>query len=97
METKAHLQQLEHVKSHIIIGKTRVENFEVHIMHIFRDQAWNLRRGIADNIKEGNDVWAPSQILQDFDLSLDFLLLYRFEHFYDTLFVVLDIDTFKNL
>ena len=66
-------------------------------MDVFCDQAWDLGSRIADHVQQGYDIWTSSQVLENFDFSLDLLLLNRFEDFNDTLFVVDDVNSFKNL
>ena len=46
---------------------------------------------------EGDDVCSTPEIFQDFDLSLDFLFLYRFQRFHHTFFVVIYVDRLKHL
>ena len=50
---------------------------------------------IPDHIQQLNDIGAARQILQDFDLTFDFLLLHRFQHFYDAFFVICNVDPFE--
>ena len=92
-----YFEKLEHVIPDIIIGESGVEHFEVDVVDVFCDQAWNLGSRIADHVQQGYDIWASSQVLENFDFSLDLLLLDGFEDFYDTLFVVDDVNSFKDL
>ena len=66
-------------------------------MNVFCDQGGDFGRGVADNIKEGDNVGTAGKVLEDLDLSLDFLLLYRLEDLYNTLLLVENVDSFKNL
>ena len=50
---------------------------------------------IPDNIQQCDYIWTASQILQNLNFSLNFLLLYWFEYFDNALLVVVDVDTFK--
>ena len=93
----AYFEKLEHVKSDIVIGESRIENFEVDIVDIFRDQARDLGGRIADHVQQGHDIRTSSQVLQNFDFPLDLLLLHGFEDFDNTLFAVGDANTLKNL
>jgi hypothetical protein len=52
---------------------------------------------VSDNIKQSNDVGSAGQVLQDLDLSLYLLLLGRLEDLDNTLLMVGDFDTFKDL
>lgn len=52
---------------------------------------------IPDNVKQSNDVGSARQILQNFDLSLDLLLLNRLQDLDNTLLVVDNVDSLENL
>jgi len=93
----AHFEKFEHVISDIIIGESRVEDFEVDIVDVFRDQAWDLGSRIANHVQQGHDIWTSSQVLENFDFPFDLLLLDGFEDFDDTLLVVDDMNTFEDL
>ena len=66
-------------------------------MDIFRDQTRDLGSRIADHVQQGYDIWTSRQVLENFDLSLDLLLLDGFEDLDDTLFVVDDVNTLEDL
>ena len=66
-------------------------------MHVFCDERGDFRGGVSDNIKQSDDVGAPGEVLENLDLSLDFLLLDRLENLDDAGLVVLDIDPFEDL
>ncbi len=51
---------------------------------------------VSHDVQKSNNVWTASEILQDFDLALYFLLFHRLEHFDDTLLVVNHIDAFED-
>lgn len=93
----AHFEKFEHVISDIVIGESRVEHFEVNVVDVFRDQAWDLGSRIANHVQQGHDIWTSGQVLENFDFSLDLLLLDGFEDFYDTLLVVDDVNTLEDL
>ena len=93
----AYFEKLEHVKSDIVIGESRIENFEVDIVDIFRDQARDLGGRIADHVQQGHYIRTSGQVLEDFDFPFDLLLLDRFEDFDDALFVVDDVNTLEDL
>ena len=92
-----YFEKFEHVIPDIIISESGVEHFEVDVVDVFCDQAWDLGSRIADHVQQGYDIWASSQVLENFDFSLDLLLLNGLEDFYDALFVVDDVDSFKDL
>jgi len=93
----AHFEKFEHVKSNIVIGKSRVEDFEVDVVDVFCDQTWDLGSRIANHVQQGYDIWTSRQVLENFDFPLDLLLLDGFEDFDDTLFVVDYVNTFEDL
>jgi len=93
----AHFEKFQHVISDIVIGEPRVEHFEVDVVDVFRDQAWNLGSWIANHVQQGYDIWASGQVLENFNFSLDLLLLDGFEDFDDALFVVDDVNALEDL
>ena len=48
-----------------------------------------------NNYKERNDIRATSQVLQNFDLSLDLLLFHWLEDLYHAFIVVSNVDGFE--
>ena len=66
-------------------------------MHIFRDQARYLRCWIPNDIEQSDDIRSTCKILENLDLSFNFLLLHWFQHLDDAFFVRNDIDTFEDL
>jgi len=52
---------------------------------------------VSDDIEEGNDIRSTAEDLKDFDFSLDFLFLDRFQDLDDTFFIVCDVDSFEYL
>jgi len=52
---------------------------------------------VPNHIQKRNNVWSTAQVLQDLDLTLDLLLLHRFQDLDDTFLVVDDIDAFEDL
>ena len=90
------LQQFQNVVAYIKVSKFGIETSEVRIVDVLEDKGRSLALRIPDDIQERDNIGAPRQILQDFDLPLDFLLLHRFEDFDDAFLVVHDIDPFKH-
>ncbi len=66
-------------------------------MHVLRNQGWDFGGGIADNIKERDDIWPPCQVLEDLDLTFDFLLLHRLENLDNALLFIDDVNALENL
>ena len=93
----AHFEKLEHIVPDIVIGESRIEHFEVDVMDVFRDQTWDLGSRIANHVQQGYDIWTSGQVLENFDFSLNLLLLDGFQDFDDTLFVVDDMNTLEDL
>ena len=92
----AHFEKFEHVIPDIVIGESGVEHSEVDIMDVFCNQTWDLGSRIANHVQQGYDIWASGQVLENFDFSFN-LLLDGFQDFNDTLFVVDDMNTLKDL
>jgi len=53
--------------------------------------------GIADDIKEGDDVGAAGQVLENLDFTLDFLLFDGFENLDAALFTLGEVNTLEHL
>lgn len=66
-------------------------------MDVFRDQRGNFRGGVADDIKQGDDVWTPGEVLENLDFTLDFLLLDGLQDLDDALLLVDNIDALEYL
>lgn len=66
-------------------------------MDVFCDQAWYLRTWISHDVQEGENIGTASEILEDLDFALDFLLLDWFEHLYYTRLVGDDVDALEHL
>jgi len=64
---------------------------------IFGDQTGNLRCWVTDDIEKRDNIGTSSQILENLDFTLDFLLLDWFEHLDDAFLLGYDIYTFENL
>lgn len=52
---------------------------------------------IANNVEQRDDVRTASKVLQDFDFTLNFLLLDRLQDLDDAFLVVDDIDALEHL
>jgi hypothetical protein len=52
---------------------------------------------IANDVEEGDDVGAAAQVLEDFDLTLDLLLLNGLEDLDDAFLVIDYVDALKDL
>ena len=77
-ENDWYLQELQHVESNIHVAKTRIEDLKVDVVDVFGNKTWNLRQRIPNDIKQCDDIRPTGEILQNFDLTFDFLLLDRF-------------------
>lgn len=55
------------------------------------------RDGVLHDIEQGDDIGAALQILENFDLSLDLLLLHGLQDFHDNLLVRRDFHAFEDL
>jgi hypothetical protein len=92
-----HLKQLKYIEPCIEIRELGVENLEVHIVHVFGDQAWNLRTRVPHDVEERQDIGPARQVLEYFNFTLDLLLFYRFKDFDDTWLLGDNVYTFKYL
>ena len=52
---------------------------------------------VTDNVQQLDDIRPTIEILQNFDFSLDFLLLYWLQHLDNALFVVRYVYSLKDL
>lgn len=90
------LEQLVDVEANIIIDKTGVQGSEVCVVDVFEYQTGGLGLAVTHDVQQGDNVGAARQILQDFDFTLDFLLLDRFEDLDDTFLIVGHVDALKD-
>ncbi len=67
----AYLEQLEDVIPDVVVGKCRVQNLEVCVVHILEDETGCLGLRISDDIQKLDDIRAPAKVLKNFDLPLD--------------------------
>ena len=77
-ENDYYLQKLQHVESDVHIAETRIEDLKVDVVDVFGNKAGNLRQRIPNDIKQCDDIRTTGEVLQNFDLTFDFLLLDRF-------------------
>ena len=90
-------EQLVDVEPDVHVGECGIQNFEIYVIDVLENQGRSLGYWIPDDVQELDDVGATTQYLQNFDLSLDLLLLDRFEDLDDTGRVGCHIDTFEHL
>jgi hypothetical protein len=64
---------------------------------VLRDQARDLGGRIANHVQQGYDIRASGQVLENFDFSLDLLLLNGLEDFNYTLFIVENVNALEDL
>lgn len=82
------------------LGTRRINQRMKHKMGHSSTSAYEARSSrlrIFDDVKEFHNVGASTQILQDFNFSLNFLLLDRLEDLDDTLLSIADIYALKDL
>jgi hypothetical protein len=90
-------EKLKDVITNVIVCESRIEYLEIGIVDIFKDKRRSLGLWISDNVEELNNVGSSTHVLENLDFALDFLLFDGLEDLNDTLCVVCDIDTFKDL
>lgn len=66
-----HLEQLVDVVANVIIAQCGVQDFEICVVYIFKDQGRSFGLGVAHDIEQLNDVWPTMQVLQNLNLPLD--------------------------
>ena len=73
------LQQLVQIKANVKVRESLIQRLELCVVDILENQGRSPRNWILDNCLQSNDVGSSGQVLQDFDLSFDFLLFDRLE------------------
>ena len=91
------LQQLKNVVPDIVVDESRIQRPEVCVVDVLEDQAGRFALAVTYHVQQCDDVGPARKVLEDFDLSLYFLLLDRFEDLDDTLLVVGDINALEHL
>lgn len=66
-----YLEKLIYVVAYVIISQRGVQNFKICTVHKLKYQAWGFRVLISNNVKKLDDIWAPTKVLENFDLSLN--------------------------
>ncbi len=90
------LEQLKNVVPNIEIRKRRVQNLEIRVVHMLKNETRRFTLRIPHNVQQLNDVRPPTHVLQDFDSAFDFFLLDRFEDFDHAFGVVPHVDAFED-
>ena len=55
-------------------------DLEILIVDVLKDQRWRFRLWIPNYVEQRDDIRTANQVLQDFDLPLDLLLLHRLQN-----------------
>ena len=72
------LEELGNIEADVVVRESGVEELEVGVVDILEDKAWGFALGLANEVKQLDDVGPTGEVLQDLDLTLDFFLLHRF-------------------
>ena len=91
------LKELEDVVADVKVVEPGVQSAELGVVDVFEDERRSLTLAVPHNVKQGDDVGAACQVLEDLDLSLDLLLLNRLEHLDDAFLVVNHVDALEHL
>ena len=91
------LEQLEDVVPDVVVRQGRVQDLEVGVVHVLKDEGGGLALRVADDVEELDDVGTAAHVLEDLDLALDLLLLDGLEDLDDALGVAPDVDALKDL
>jgi len=84
------------VIANICIRERGIENLEVGIVDVLKNEAGSLALRVSHNVKEANDVWPTAEILEDLYLALNLLLLNRLEDLNDAPRLVDDIESLEH-
>jgi hypothetical protein len=71
------LEELKDVEPDIDVIELRVEASEIGIVDVLENEGRRLTLRIPNNVEQGNNIRTSGQILEDFNLALDLLLLHR--------------------
>lgn len=93
----AHLEQLERIIFDIKLAQHRKEQLPFHVLHVFHDETVVPRRGVLDDVSQGDDVRATREVTENFDFTLNLLWGYGFEDFDDAGLRVDHVDAFEDL
>ena len=66
-------QKLVDVVSNVIIREGGIQDLEVGVIDVLKNETWRLRLRVANNVQKLDDIFAAAQVLQYFYLSLDLL------------------------
>ena len=69
-------QKLVDVVSNVIIREGGIQDLEVGVIDVLKNETWRLRLRVANNVQKLDDIFAAAQVLQYFYLSLDLLLFH---------------------
>lgn len=73
------LQQFVQVETDIVIGQCLIQQLEVSVIDVLKDQCWSPRNWVLNNSLQRDDIGPPSQVFQDFYFSLYLLLFHRLQ------------------
>jgi hypothetical protein len=85
------------VVPNVKVTERRVQYLEICVLDALKDQAGRLGVGVSYYIQQLDDIRATTQVLEDFDLTLDFLFLDWFEDLDHASLVIDDIDAIEDL
>ena len=66
-----YLQQLVQIVPYVMVNQGWVQNLEICVVDILKHQAGSPGLRVPDYIQKLDNVCAPTDVLQDLDLSLD--------------------------
>ena len=89
-------QQLVQVAAYVVIGERLVQLLEIRVVDVLENEGRCAGHGVLHHAVQRDDVRAAAQVFQYFNLTLDFLLLDRFQCFHDALFIGGNIDGLEN-
>ena len=69
----AHLEQLERIILDVEFAQHGIQLLPFHILHILHDETLVPRRGVLDDVPQGDNVGATGQVAENLDFTLDLL------------------------
>jgi hypothetical protein len=91
------LEQLKNIIPNVKVGQRGIQNLEIRIIHMLKNERGSLALRIPHHIQQLNNIRPPTHILQNLDLALNLLLLDGLEDFDDAFGVVAHVVAFEYL
>ena len=93
----AHLEQLKRIILDVQFVQHGKERFPLHVLHVLHDETLVARRGVLDDVSEGDNVRTPREVTKHFDFTFDLAWGDGLEDFDDAGLRVDHVDAFEDL